>query len=444
MESQRTYLEEGACKVLLSKSKGIYPLAISIKSLINQLKKKSESFGVETVELTDKGWIKVKLLDQSLSQVEKHSVSHNKRSIQFTMEHGLGISEAICTFKEVESLLMQIKKRQQEATVESVQVEQGTFTIRVKEEAPLRTLPTVTQDQEERFLILDGSNILNRAFYATAYHGTENLMKTSEGLYTNAVYGFVEMLSRFLKQYRPTHLAIAWDVSRDTTFRRSIFPEYKNTRSETDPVLKEQFSTMKELLELMNVSQIQVEGYEADDIIGTLSRKWSKEKKGKCLLASNDRDLLQLLDEQTVQLIKGKSGEREYSLMDFQKDFGILPSQWPCVKGLLGDEGDNLPGCKGVGKVAAAPLIRQFGSLERVFENLEHLGSTNFKRYVKKLQEGKEDALLTKELAIIVDVLDLENIELDDFRVSINEKGMRQGFEKLEFQSLLEKRSLIA
>lgn len=441
--SSQLIKEEGICKVLLPRKMSVYPLITCLASLIIQLEKEDGSLGIESVDLTEESWIRVKLLDQQSRNAIKQSVSYDDKGfIQFSIERGLGDSDAISTLKEVVPILFHLKRQNQDL-IESVKIENGSITIQGKEDVPSKIIP-IQQEQEEIFLILDGSNILNRAFFATAYHGTENLMRTSEGLYTNAVYGFVEMLSRFLKQYKPTHLAVAWDVSRESTFRRTIYPDYKANRFETDPILKEQFTTVKELLDLMNVAQIQVEGYEADDVIGTLSRKWSKQKKGKCLLASNDRDLLQLLDEQTVQLIKGKSGEREYTLSDFQKDFGILPSQWPCVKGLLGDEGDNLPGCKGVGKAAAAPIIRQYGSLERVFENLEHLGQTNFKRYVKKLQEGKEDALLTKELAAIVDVLDLENTNLNDLKLSINEKDMGEGLEKLEFRSLLEKNSLIA
>jgi hypothetical protein len=344
-------INEDQCKVKLPYKLAVYPLICCFASLVTQLKRQKEGKVIEKVEITEDRWVMFHLVERESLQVQIEVNASEDGLVEFLVPEGTTVSSAIQILLETNQKLFWIRTKLQFEDAESIGVNGSKISIQAKR-MELTPKTNTSSIPKESFLILDGSNLLNRSWYATTYKGTENLMKTSEGIYTNAVFTFVEMLFRLVRKYQPKYLLVAWDVSRDSTFRKARYPSYKSNRDETDPILREQFGTVQELLTAMNIPQMKVDGYEADDVIGTLSRRWSKEKNGLCYMVSNDRDLLQLLDENVVQIIKDKSGEKVYTLQNFKQDFGISPLQWPDVKALLGDKGDNLPGCPGVGETA--------------------------------------------------------------------------------------------
>lgn len=283
--------------------------------------------------------------------------------------------------------------------------------------------------ENHTLLLIDGFNLLSRAFFATSYGRTDDQLSNNNGVYTNALRVFFQKLFNLISEHNVTHLGIAWDVKREETQRRIKYDFYKGTRSELPEALIQQYETCRAFLESIGVKQIVIPPYEADDVLGTLAKRWSQ---GKCLIYSNDRDLFQLLSETTSQIIATKRGEIIYTLADFHNDYGITSKQWIDVKALLGDSSDNIPGCPGVGEKSALPLIQQYGSLERLYEQVEQL-EPKFNRYKKKLIEGKGTAFISKELSeIICNIKELQELILDEFIVNISEKNLQAMLEELK------------
>ncbi len=283
--------------------------------------------------------------------------------------------------------------------------------------------------ENHTLLLIDGFNLLSRAFFATSYGRTDEQLRNNNGVYTNALRVFFQKLFNLISEHNVTHLGIAWDVKREETQRRIKYDFYKGTRSELPEALIQQYETCCAFLESIGVKQIVIPPYEADDVLGTLAKRWSQ---GKCLIYSNDRDLFQLLSETTSQIIATKQGEFIYTLADFHNDYGITSKQWIDVKALLGDSSDNIPGCPGVGEKSALPLIQQYGSLERLYEQVEQL-DPKFNRYKKKLIEGKGAAFISKELSeIICNIKELQELILDEFTVNISEKNLQAMLEELK------------
>lgn len=283
--------------------------------------------------------------------------------------------------------------------------------------------------QQKTLLLIDGFNLLSRAYFATSYGRTEEQLMNSKGVFTNAVRVFIQKLFNLISEHSITHLSIAWDIKREETQRRIKYDFYKGTRSELPQPLIQQYEIITGLLQTINVRQISVVPHEADDVLGTLSNKWSH---GKCFIYSNDRDLFQLLSESTSQIIASKKGEFVYTLHDFQNDYGISSKQWIDVKALLGDSSDNIPGCPGIGEKSALPLIQQYGSLEAIYEQIEELDA-KFNRYKKKLIEGKNTAFISKELSeIICDIEELQEIIFDDFTLNISMDNLIAKLAELE------------
>lgn len=288
---------------------------------------------------------------------------------------------------------------------------------------------------QNTLLLVDGFNLLSRAHFATSYGRTNEQLMNSKGVYTNAVRVFFQKLFNLITEHRVTHLTIAWDVKRNETARRVKHDFYKATRSELPEPLIKQYETCRELMESIGIRQISVPTYEADDVIGTLSRKWTL---GSCLIYSNDRDLLQLLSDTTSQIIAGKKGEIVYSLNDFEQEYGITSMQWIDVKALLGDSSDNIPGCPGIGEKSALPLIQQYSSIEHIYEQIETL-DPKFNRYKKKLIEGKDTTYISKELSEInCQIEALEEIALDSLKVSIAKDVLLARLEELELRLRLD------
>jgi len=284
-------------------------------------------------------------------------------------------------------------------------------------------------------LLIDGFNLLSRGYFATSYgRSDDQLSKTKDGVYTNALRVFIPKLFSLIREHEVSHVAITWDVKREETDRRIKYDFYKATRGELPTPLIEQFLTLKTVLEEIGIAQLEMSPYEADDLIGTLSNKWSHSIQNKCFIYSNDRDLLQLLNEHTSQIIAQKTGEIIYSIEHFNNDYGIHPKQWVDVKALLGDSSDNIPGCPGVGEKSAIPLIQQYRSVEELYENMEDL-DPKFNRYKKKLIAGKDSTIISKELsAIMIDIPHFEDYTFEDLKLSINEDNLTNKLQELEIR----------
>lgn len=288
---------------------------------------------------------------------------------------------------------------------------------------------------EQTLLVIDGFNLLSRGYFATAYNKTaDQLTKTSTGLYTNALRVFFQKIFNLVEAHDVTHFAIAWDVKREETSRRVKYDFYKASRGALPDALIQQYETLTEVLSDMGVAQLVIAPYEADDVIGALSTKWTNETEGRCLIYSNDKDLLQLLNEQTSQIIAQKKTETVYTIADFKAEYGIDSDQWVDVKALLGDASDNIPGCPGVGAKSALPLIQQYRSVEHLYQLLPDL-DPKFNRYLKKLVEGKESVFISKELATIdCEIPAIGALNLTALQLAIQDDRVIAGIEQLEMK----------
>lgn len=245
-----------------------------------------------------------------------------------------------------------------------------------------------------KLLVIDGNSILNRAFYGV------RILSTKDGKYTNGIFGFMNILLHLLEEYKPDGVAVAFDV-KAPTFRHEMYEEYKGTRKPAPSELIEQFPTLKELLGYLGFAVVEKPGYEADDILGTLSAACGKDDF--CYIATGDRDSLQLVrDNVNVVLATTKAGQSTTVLYDNEKIkevYGVTPPQLIDIKAIQGDTSDNIPGVAGIGEKGAGELIRSFGSLDYIYENLENL---DIKAGVKaKLEASRENAFLSKKLGRI-------------------------------------------
>ena len=249
----------------------------------------------------------------------------------------------------------------------------------------------------KKLLLIDGSSLLHRAFYALP------LLSNKDGIFTNAVHGFMMMFNRLVEQQKPDYIMVAFDKSR-VTFRNQIDPDYKGNRSETPVELKGQFELIKEVLDAAHIHWQEIEGYEADDILGTFSRRGT-ESGFTVEIFSGDRDVFQLIDENTVVFMtkKGISDIERYDIAAIQQRYGVLPSQLIEIKGLMGDSSDNIPGVPGVGEKTAIKLISQYGTIDNLYSHLDELKG----KIVEKLAENRDSAYRSRELATICCNMDL-------------------------------------
>ncbi|MDD2509882.1 MAG: DNA polymerase I [Syntrophomonas sp.] len=258
---------------------------------------------------------------------------------------------------------------------------------------------------EEKFMLIDGNSLLYRAFYALP------LLHNSAGVYTNGVYGFLTMFNRVLAELQPTHIAVAFDKDR-STFRNELYSEYKANRSAPPDELGGQFQLLRDVLAALNVEFLEMQGYEADDIIGTLSKKAEAEGLNTVIL-TGDGDVLQLVSDK-VEVLLTKKGISEMEFYDPQgvKDkWGVEPEKMVEIKGLMGDASDNIPGVPGVGPKTAIKLVREFASLENLFENLPQVKG---KKLIEKLEQNREQAFLSRQLATINREMDLD-FQIEDY-----------------------------
>lgn len=278
-------------------------------------------------------------------------------------------------------------------------------------------------------IFIDGNSLLHRAFYALP-----TTMKTKDGRYTNAVYGFINMLLTLTSNYNPQYLAVAFDVKKHT-FRNEIYSEYKAGRRSTPPELISQFPLIREVLTNLGVKYIELEGYEGDDILGTLSLR-AKQEGIFTYLVTGDKDALQLISDHCHILMtkKGVSEIEEYSEEHLKEVYGLVPKQIIDLKGLMGDSSDNIPGVAGVGEKTALKLLSQFDSVEELYQNIEKLPKN---KLYEKLVNDKENAFLSKELATIkTDVpvfVDINELAFSGFK----ENMLIDTLTDLEFTSLI-------
>ena len=248
----------------------------------------------------------------------------------------------------------------------------------------------------KKLMILDGNSIVNRAFYGV------RLLTNKDGLYTNAIYGFLNILFKYISEEQPTHLCVAFDVHAPT-FRHKSFESYKAQRKGMPDELKQQMPVLKDVLSAMNIKMLELEGYEADDIIGTVSII-CENSDTVCVILTGDKDDLQLASKNTiVKLITTKSGVTDtvdYTDETVMEKFGVTPSEFIDVKGLMGDPSDNIPGVAGVGEKTAFSLIKSFHSIENLYDNIDDKSISNGVR--NKLTAGKDSAFNSKFLATIV------------------------------------------
>ena len=244
----------------------------------------------------------------------------------------------------------------------------------------------------KKLLLIDGNSMLFRAYYATVYG---RMMKTSNGIPTNAVYGFITMINKALSMVEPDAVLVAWDAGKPT-FRHETYTEYKGTRKELDQELIVQFPIAREFLDAYGMKRYECEGIEADDIIGSMAKKYPDVE---IHILSSDRDLLQLIDP-TTDVYLMKKGITEMEVMDeakLKEAMGIVPSQIIDLKALMGDTADNIPGVKGIGEKTALKLLSEYETVDNVYAHIDEIKG----KLKEKLETDKEKAFLSKYLATI-------------------------------------------
>lgn len=277
-------------------------------------------------------------------------------------------------------------------------------------------------------MVIDGNSLMHRAFYAIPP------LSTKKGIYTNAVYGFMNMLFKLIEEYHPEYIGVAFD-RKAPTFRHKEYKEYKGTRQKTPEILVPQFDTLKKLLSAMNIAIYERDGCEADDILGTFARI-AGEKGMKAYLVTGDRDALQLIDENVNVLMtkKGITDIRIYDEKALHEDYGITPAQVIEMKSLMGDSSDNIPGVPGVGKKTAFKLINKYGTLENVYAHIDEISGKKLK---ENLEKYKAQAFLSKRLATIIKDAPVD-ISIADCCYDIpNSLELKELLMELEFSSIL-------
>ncbi|MFP4249682.1 MAG: DNA polymerase I [Armatimonadota bacterium] len=282
----------------------------------------------------------------------------------------------------------------------------------------------------DKVLLVDGHSLFHRAFHALPP------LSTSDGQPTGALLGFLQMMMQLLEQEDPDHAAVALDLP-GPTFRDEMYEEYKSHRPPTDDALKAQVPLLSDLIEALGMSAVSLEGYEADDVIGTLAKR-AAEKGHQVVIVTGDRDLLQLVDDniEVVATLRGIKDTRRYDREKVREDYDLEPRQLIDLKALAGDSSDNIPGVAGIGDRSAHSLLEQFSSVEEALDGIDEIQSTRIRN---RLEEQPEAARLSRELAEIhTDApveTDLDEIAWDGFPVD----RLREFAGKLEFSAVLDR-----
>lgn len=283
---------------------------------------------------------------------------------------------------------------------------------------------------DNKFLIIDGSSLFFRAFYALP------LLKTKRGLYTNAIYGFVMMVENAIEKIKPSHVAVCFDM-KGKTFRSDIYKDYKGTRQKTPNELEQQWPLVRDILGHMNIKILESPVYEADDIAGTLAKLGSEEGFENYLL-TGDKDYFQLVNENTKVLFtrKGITDMDIVTVEKIEEDYGIEPLEFIELKALMGDSSDNIPGIYGIGEKTGLKLVRQFHTLENLYDNIDDISGKKLK---EKLVDGKTAAFMSKKLGTIVRDVPIEE-NLDDLKkLDYDYEKLSELYREFEFNSMLDR-----
>ena len=287
-----------------------------------------------------------------------------------------------------------------------------------------------------KLMILDGNSVINRAFFGV------RPLTTREGLYTHAIYGFLNILEKMEKEEQPEAVCVAFDLH-EPTFRHLRYEGYKANRHGMPEELAMQMPVMKDVLRAMNIPIYECQGWEADDVIGTVGRICSN-NGWECVVVTGDRDSLQLIDKNVhIKLVISKPGQTTATLYDeekFREEYGFEPRKMIDLKALMGDSSDNIPGVAGVGPKTATELLLKFGSLDGVYENLDDPSVKPKMR--EKLENGKDSAYLSYELATIVPEAPIDFEPKDAIVQPYNRPALYELFQKLEFVRLIDKYGL--
>lgn len=286
---------------------------------------------------------------------------------------------------------------------------------------------------KEKLLLLDGNSLAYRAFFALP------LLTNDSGIHTNAAYGFTTMLQKILEEENPTQMLVAFDAGK-TTFRHESYGEYKGGRQKTPPELSEQFPYIRKLIDAYNIKRYELEMYEADDIIGTLAKQ-AAEENIEVIIVSGDKDLTQLATENVTVYItrKGITDIEKYTPAHIEEKYGLTPLQIIDMKGLMGDASDNIPGVPGVGEKTAIKLLKEYGSVEALYEAIDAMKASKMK---EKLVANEDSAHLSKKLATIFTEAPIE-VTLSDLAYGgPNEEALLAVWQELGFKSLIEKSDL--
>lgn len=277
----------------------------------------------------------------------------------------------------------------------------------------------------DKLVLIDGNSLLNRAFYAMP------VFSTSDGQPTNAIFGFVKLMLKIMSDLKPEYFAVTFDL-KAPTFRHKMYDGYKANRSPMPDELAAQVQPLKSLLSAMNIAMCEKEGFEADDLIGTLSKKFNVHS----YIYTGDRDSFQLVDDKTdvYYTKRGVTDLLRLSAENFESEIGLKPSRIIDLKALMGDKSDNIPGVAGIGETTARKLLEQFGSLDGIYENIDGISSPSVR---KKLTEGKDSAYFSYKLASIKCDCDLE-LTLEDCKTpETYSQEVKELFTKFEFRSLM-------
>ena len=283
----------------------------------------------------------------------------------------------------------------------------------------------------KKIVLIDGNNLMFRSYYATAYSG--NILKNKDGFPTNALYGFVSMINKIIEEEKPEYVAVAFDVG--INFRKKEFAFYKDGRAKTPEELKIQMPVAREILTAMGIKYLEMEPYEADDIIGSLVHQIALNKEYNATIISSDKDLLQLINFETdIKLLK-QTGYIRYNEESFFNDYHIQPVNITDLKGLMGDSSDNIPGVKGIGEKTALKLLEKYHTIENLYDHIEEVkGSVH-----DKLVSEKENAFISKRIATIYIDVPL-GISLDELKYDkANIPELTKLYNKLGFTSFLKK-----
>ena len=295
----------------------------------------------------------------------------------------------------------------------------------------------------EKLFVIDGNSILNRAFYGTM--SRSRLMKTTDGTYTNAIFGFLAVLFKELDEAKPEYLVVSFDVKAPTK-RHELYKDYKGTRKGMPDELASQMPLIKKVLTAMNIKIIEKEGYEADDILGTLA-KFGESQGLKVILLTGDRDSFQLATDKTIIRIphtkQGKTETEDFDRNKILEVYGVEPKALIEVKGLMGDASDNIPGVSGIGEKTALGLIKEFGTIDNIYKNIDE-GNISIRGKTKeKLVEGRDMAFLSRTLGTINVDSPIEK-NLEDFKYrEWNREEVLKVFQELRFNRYIEKFNLL-